>query len=253
MNTATITDFVAGSGGESLDYNALLNQLSGWDGSSNPFGSGFIRLFQDGADTLFQIDRDGGSLTDDYATVVRFQNTNANDFITSNFSPAYPTDGSGISGQAISGTGTVSGTIGDDSITGSPSNDTLIGGNGADHLSGLAGADMLTGGFGADSFVFNFPSDGVDTITDFVSGSSVGDHLEISAAGFGAGSLSLVTAEDASSASNAGSDGYFIFDNSGANSGTLYWDASGGSGTDAIPFVVLTGVTVLQPSDFHLV
>jgi hypothetical protein len=47
--------------------------------------------------------------------------------------------------------------------------------------------------------------------------------------------------------------GYFIFDNAGASIGTVYWDATGGSGADAVPFAVLQGVTSLLPSDFHLV
>ena len=72
-SATTITDFAGGSGGDTLDYNALLtSQLIGWDGSSNPFRLRLSRLVQDGADILFQIDKDGGSSTFDYATLNSF-------------------------------------------------------------------------------------------------------------------------------------------------------------------------------------
>ena len=258
---ATITDFAAGAGGDKIDLLAIWNsKLVGWDGSANPFGSGFAQLVQDGADTLLQIDADGAGSASAYQTLLTFQNHLAFDFTTDNFNPPYPTDGSGISGQSLTGGGTIVGTIGDDTITGSSSADTLIGGNGADRLVGGGGEDTLTGGFGADTFVFNSPNDGIEIISDFVSASTMaaGDHLEFSVAGFGGqltagGVAPLVTAPDFASASNFGTDGYFIFDNAGANSGTLYWDQSGASGADVVPVAILTGVNSLLPSDFHLV
>src|SRR5258705_8313549 len=113
----------------------------------------------------------------------------------------------------------------------------------------------MTGGSGADSFVFNQSDFGLNIITDFASGS---DHLDISASGFGGGLIqggtpTVLTVADASSASNLGSNGYFIFDNAGANAGTLYWDSTGGSSADAIPLAILTGVNSVLVSDFHLV
>jgi hypothetical protein len=91
------------------------------------------------------------------------------------------------------------------------------------------------------------------TITDFTAGQ---DHLRVSAAGFGNGLVAgsppaLVTGAPASQ--NGGSDGYFIFDNTNSNGGTLYWDATGGSGADATPVVQLQGVTSLLPSAFNVV
>jgi Ca2+-binding RTX toxin-like protein len=249
-----VTDFTPGAGGDQLGIgtsDGILSSLSGWDGSANPFGAGFLRLVQNGADTDLQWDQNGptGGMT--YTTLVHFQNTNAGDFTSGNFSPGYSPDGDGIAGQTLAGSGTVNGTIGDDTISGS---------SGADRLIGGAGADTLTGGFGADTFVFNFPSDGLDIITDFVSGSNTpaGDHLEFSASLFGGGltaggAAPLVTATDVASALSSGTDGYFIFDNAGANAGTVYWDQNGGAGTDAVAITVLTGITSLASSDFHLV
>jgi Ca2+-binding RTX toxin-like protein len=48
--------------------------------------------------------------------------------------------------------------------------DTLDGLGGDDSMNGGAGGDTITGGAGADTFFFLQPSEGGDTITDFVSG-----------------------------------------------------------------------------------
>jgi len=114
---------------------------------------------------------------------------------------------------------------------------------------------IMTGSAGADTFVFNQPLLTPATITDFGAGA---DHLQISGSGFGhgltaGGTAPLVTAADIASASHAGAGGYFIFDNAGANAGTLYWDATGSSGIDATALVHLNNVTSLQSSDFHIV
>jgi Ca2+-binding RTX toxin-like protein len=197
--------------------------------------------------------------------VVRFQNTTAANFTSANFEPAYPPNGSGVTGTTITGTGaadTLTGTIGDDTISGLAGNDTLSGGNGRDTISGGIDADLITGGFGYDQltggagndgFILNYASEGIDTITDFASG----DKLRISASGFGGGlavggAVSLVSAASLGAASG-GTGGYFIFDNAGADAGTVYWDQNGGSSQDAVAVAVLTGVTTLTESDFILV
>jgi hypothetical protein len=114
---------------------------------------------------------------------------------------------------------------------------------------------IMAGSAGADTFVFNQPLLTPATITDFGAGA---DHLQISASGFGhgltaGGTTPLVTAADLASASHAGTGGYLIFDNAGPNAGTLYWDATGGSGMDATALVHLNNVSSLQSSDFHIV
>jgi len=157
--------------------------------------------------------------------------------------------------DAVSGPKDLLGGSGNDSFIGSVADDTLNGAGGDDRLEGLGGNDTLTGGSGADSFVFALPAHGVDQVMDFVSGT---DGLEISSIGFGGGLVAggaaiLVTAADAASASHAGVNGYFIFDNSGPDSGTLYWDPTGGSGSDAVAFVKLVGLGALQVTDLHIV
>jgi Ca2+-binding RTX toxin-like protein/uncharacterized membrane protein YGL010W len=126
------------------------------------------------------------------------------------------------------------------SITGDGAANTLVAKNGA----------IMTGGGGADNFVFNASLQTPATVTDFTVGA---DHLQISASGFGhgltaGGAAPLVTAAAAASASHAGTDGYFIFD----NANTLSWDPTGGSGADAIALVKLTGIAALHASDFLL-
>ncbi|MER9328657.1 LamG-like jellyroll fold domain-containing protein [Mesorhizobium sp. M0488] len=107
---------------------------------------------------------------------------------------------------------------------------------------------------GADSFDFSALTDGSDTITAFSRGI---DSLRVSAAGFGGGlvaggAVTLVTTADAASALNGGRDGYFIFDDDGAGAGTLYFDATGGTGEDAIAFAQFTGLPSFLPSDIGL-
>jgi Domain of unknown function (DUF1906)/Calx-beta domain/RTX calcium-binding nonapeptide repeat (4 copies) len=125
-------------------------------------------------------------------------------------------------------------------VTGDAGNNSLVAKNGA----------IMTGGGGADNFVFNVLLSKPATITDFAAGT---DHLQISASGFGhglvaGGTAPLVTAATAAGASHAGSDGYFIFD----NTGTVWWDPSGGSGADATALAKLTGIAALHASDFLL-
>lgn len=63
----------------------------------------------------------------------------------------------------------------------------------------------------------------------------------------------MLAVADVSTADNGGTDGYFIYDNAGLNAGTIYWDATGGSGSDAVAFAKITAGSALQPTDFHVV
>jgi Ca2+-binding RTX toxin-like protein len=56
------------------------------------------------------------------------------------------------------------------------SDDTIVGTPGDDTLEGFGGSDTLTGGFGNDLFVFNNRNEGIDTITDFGSGTFGGNN-----------------------------------------------------------------------------
>lgn len=131
--------------------------------------------------------------------------------------------------------------------------DTIEGGVGNDAITGGMGNDQLTGGADADTFAFGSPgaaNDGVDTITDFVSGA---DTIRISVAGYGdgltaGGSPSVLNVTDHTTVGSGG--GQFIFQTSDT---TLWFDTTGGSGADAVEIAILTGVASLQATDFHVV
>ncbi len=70
----------------------------------------------------------------------------------------------------------------DNDDVGTAENDILIGTGGPDEIRGLGGNDTLTGGVGPDRFVYTSPADGVDTITDFATGT---DQIILSSGSFG--------------------------------------------------------------------
>ncbi|HYG48458.1 MAG TPA: Ig-like domain-containing protein [Allosphingosinicella sp.] len=148
-----VTDFKPGAEGDTFrlggEEGSLLSLLSGWDGSSNPFGAGFLRLQQEGAHTLLLWDRDGQAKDWEWETLVIFENADAGAFTDANFLPAYHPDGSAPAGGKIVGTkedDALAGTIGDDLIYALGGNDLVDGGPGADGISGDEGSDMLSGG-----------------------------------------------------------------------------------------------------------
>jgi hypothetical protein len=99
--------------------------------------------------------------------------------------------------------------------------------------------------------VFNAVAEQGDRIRDFAAGT---DLLEFAAAGFGGGLVAGATPTVVNADSNAtalgGAGGYFIFDDAGSRLGMLYWDATGGSGADAVAVATLSGVAGLAASDF---
>ena len=112
----------------------------------------------------------------------------------------------------------------------------------------------MTGGAGNDTFVFNIPPATMSTVTDFVHGQ---DILQINAAGFDHGLTTNATPTlftgTLAGVVNGGTNGVFVFDNTNPTGGTLYYDADGGSATNAVAVVKLQGVSSLLQSDFHVV
>ena len=141
---AVVSDFAAGGGGDQIDFSAMMQNFSNWDGNANPFSSGHVRLVQNGADTLFQVDMDGSAASTRWHTVLTLQNTTATQLTTANFTPGYSPDGGPTPGVLMQGTAAgemLMGTLGDD---------TMLAGDGADLLSSGAGSDLLDAGLGDD-------------------------------------------------------------------------------------------------------
>ncbi|WP_160727874.1 calcium-binding protein, partial [Qipengyuania vulgaris] len=158
----TVTDFGTGDSGDRIEWSDYLERnLENWNGSDNPFGSGYLNLVQDGPDTMLQIDRSGSGTS--FETLVRFEGTSIGEFTFFNFD-GFPPDGSAVPGKEITGTSdddalegssgadTISGLDGNDRISGSSGNDVLDGGDGDDFIDDGAGDDVLRGGEGNDYF-----------------------------------------------------------------------------------------------------
>ena len=168
-----VRDFVAGAGGDIIDLTAYLagGALTNYTPGDNPFLDGHMRLVQAGADTLVQIDRDGGS--DGFVTVMTLQKTFASNFTAFNFNGLAPLPAP-VEGGA--GVDSLTGTEGIDVLNGNGGNDSLVGLAGADVLNGGAGNDVLDGGDGDD--VLNGGSGGQgDTATYATASAGVNVNL----------------------------------------------------------------------------
>jgi Ca2+-binding RTX toxin-like protein len=129
-------------------------------------------LVQDGADTVLQVDRDGGD--NSYIPFIRFENTMVGGLqamnldwygLTGNDFPALSwvgTSGDDVLNSGVTGVMNASGMGGDDRIIlsdgddfgrGGDGNDVIYGGFGNDWLEGNLGNDELHGGEGRDLFI----------------------------------------------------------------------------------------------------
>lgn len=174
-----ITDFRTGDGGDAIDLSVIAIR-NGWHGDI--FAGGYVSLVQSDADTLVQIDTDGGG--NDYVTLATLKNVSAIE-VAANISTEIHVTGDPKLGQPappITG-GLLVGTDADEIMFGSPGADTLMGGGGSDWITGGTGKDLLLGGVGSDIFIFaaldSRPGGGVrDLIGDFEQGV---DRIDLSA------------------------------------------------------------------------
>lgn len=180
----TITDFKAGTNGDVIDLAVMSRQLD-WKGDL--IGNGYVRFVQSGANTLLQVDADGGA--NSFVKMATLKNVLANTLTTANLStaiivsdydaidtqggeasaivnitpaaaPAIKTDTvlsvgtakveSGIAFNTLTGMDKILGTTVEDTLKGTDGNNVLIGGGGNDKLYGNDGDDVLAGGSGAD-------------------------------------------------------------------------------------------------------
>ncbi|MGE5478357.1 MAG: Ig-like domain-containing protein [Bacteroidales bacterium] len=163
-----ITDFTAGLGGDRIALDKLLaGMITGWDGTCNPFGpSGFLRLRQDGADTVIDVDRNGaGPQNYGFQPVYVLKNVQMSDLTCDNFIPPFDPTGAASFGTTLAGgfgTDILSGSNCNDYLAGNDGADTLVGNDGLDILSGGAGNDVLAGGGGGDVL---YGGDGDDALS----------------------------------------------------------------------------------------
>ncbi|NDD57576.1 MAG: calcium-binding protein, partial [Verrucomicrobia bacterium] len=149
-----ISDFAVGATGDVLDYSDLLRNASLTYNGSNPFASGYLKLTQQGADTLLQFDEDGSTVTTaSLQTLAVLKNVQASQLVAANFNPNFPPDGSAASPQSIAGT------AGNDSLLGGFGNDSITGLGGDDSIDGQAGSDTIDGGDGSDTLIGNYGDD----------------------------------------------------------------------------------------------
>lgn len=137
----TISDFTAGTDGDLIDVMDLLPASI----QVNPFGSGgYLRLRQEGMNTVLELDQDGAAGTAaHWRDLITFSNTSATDFTRNNFVPGLSPTGENEGKSLVGGDGK-------DELRGGFLNDTLDGGDGDDRLNGEAGRDVLHGGAGND-------------------------------------------------------------------------------------------------------
>ncbi|GAA0653566.1 calcium-binding protein [Brevundimonas lenta] len=144
----TITDYTAE---DSLSWGYFFWEDALLDASHlTMFSLGYARLVQDGANVLFQLDRDGQGTAHGWTNFITFQNTTVAAFDSSDFgADPHVTPGRMIQGTAA--VDTLTGSNGNDFIFGLVGDDVLSGGGGDDQLEGGDGADVLIGGAGDDA------------------------------------------------------------------------------------------------------
>lgn len=133
--------------------------------------------------------------------------------------------------------------------SGSNGRDILQGGNGNDTLIGGASNDTVTGGAGTDSFQFATPTEGIDTITDFL---VVDDTIIVSASGFGGGLVAgaAITPDQFTIGSGAvDAADRFIYN---SKTGGLFFDVDGTGGMAQMQISSLSTGLLLTNNDIFV-
>ncbi|MBP0447176.1 type I secretion C-terminal target domain-containing protein [Roseomonas sp. SSH11] len=223
----TIGDFRTGARGDLLDISPLYGALAQWSYTENPFANGYMRLFQSGADTWLQVDKDGSGTGSGWVTVLILKNVTATGITAVNIAD-------GWNPHATRGTGLTGGDFGD-SLNGGVNADTLLGGGGDDYLSGGHGMDLLRGGEGEDSVYGGHGDDRVqgEGGDDYLDGGDGADRLE---GGTGADTLNGGAGNDVLLGGDGGDNiaDYYGANRIDAGGGDDVITVSAGDGVDTI-------------------
>ena len=239
----TITDFEAGAGGDRIGLEGLLdysaNQIGAYEGG-NPFSpdQGYVRVVQDGANTLLQYDEDGAAGgAYGWRTAAVLLDVDASTLTADNFE-AFSPDGAAIEGREYAGTDAADylvGWWGDDSMLGGLGDDLLDGQTGADLLEGGDGSDMLLGYIGDDTLLGGAGNDRLE-------GEVGNDSLD------GGGGNDMLVSAFGGNDTLVGGEGNDYFEIAIDGSGTA--KATGGAGRDLYFFTFGTGSKGLTVTDF---
>lgn len=157
----TIKNFKVGASGDVIDLSAMAHHYA-WQGDI--FANGYVRYVGSGANTLVQVDIDGGGHS--FQTLATLQGVSVASLSAANVSLTtvvtdYTSTVTTASTALVSSAPTITGTAGSDHIFGTAGADRISGGAGNDVLVGGAGADVLMGGGGFNTASYETAATGV--------------------------------------------------------------------------------------------
>ena len=140
----SITDFATGAAGDTLDIGGLLQwsqYYGGWDTTTNPFTTGYLRVAQSGADTLLQLDRDGTANGAGWVTVATLQNLGTMPVVGYTTTPIDLSTGQDAGGALLASSGLADAHWTVDQAGGGTAAAQAVLSGAADYYSGWYGAD----------------------------------------------------------------------------------------------------------------
>lgn len=253
---------IGGPGDDRIDGLAGNDRIEGRDGNDSLVGGGGNDTLDGGtgADTLKGGLGNDTYVVDDKADVVSESSDALNGGIDLIKSSVTRTLGNYQEKLTLTGTAAINGTGNAlaNVLTGNAAANVLKGGDGSDRIDGAAGKDILVGGAGndtltggadADKFKFVTTGEGVDRITDFLTGK---DKILVVSANFGGLPVGPL---DPSRLVAAGTilttaDPLFLYN---AGTGALSFDSNGSGAGGVTRFATLTGPKALAASDIQVV
>jgi|GEM_PF-3386725 len=240
-----------GAGADTIIGNFGDDQLKGEDGDDNLVGGAGKDTLDGGAgnditaggsgDDTYTVNSASDVITEGTGAGNDLVNVNSNYTIGNNVERLTLTGTGNINGTGNTQNNTINGNNGNNILTGNAGNDILNGGANNDTLVGGAGVDVLTGGTGSDAFRFNFTTEGVDNIKDFVSGT---DKVQVENANFGGGLVEGVLLADqlVYGAAAADANDRFIYN---FQTQELFFDADGNGGGVQTKITKFSGTLIL--------